>query len=395
MKMHVPTMFSMIIAASGTLTFSVGWVARAKDGDGLRLWTVGLALQVFTFSLFSLRNKIPDIFSVLLANAALSTSFSFFLAAVCQFQQRRLRHALFWCPPVVLAVICSFFMNDIGARIIVSGVIFSTQGGLILVATLSRRYVVNGRGKYLLVSGMVVTIAVLLMRIVSVVFAPDSIPSMLGETPIQTMTFMMTFITLILMSNGFVLMTKERADERIRLLAMKDRLTGVWNRIRLEEAAQQEIARYERHGHPVALVIMDLDYFKRINDQFGHGTGDLVLREFCEVVLHCVRTTDIFGRWGGEEFLLLLPETDFASAGALAERIRAAVEQHEFSGGLRVTSSMGLATCLSGDTWDSWLDRADQALYRAKSAGRNRVESECGDTTTSRAQEYPRALLSV
>lgn len=373
----IPTMFLMIIATSGTLALSVGWVTRAEDADGLRLWTAALALQALVFGLFFLRNLIPGFFSILLANTGLSVSYSLFLAAICQFQQRHLSRLLFWCPPVVVAVAFSFLMANISARIIVGGLVFITQILLVFCALLSRHYRVSGRGKYLLASGLGIMISVLAMRILSAIFVPDQLTSILRETPIQVLTFLAAFITLILTSNGFVLMIKERADERIRLMAMKDRLTGIWNRIRLEEAAQLEIARLERYGHPVSLIMVDLDHFKEINDQFGHTMGDVVLKEFCAVVQGCIRTTDLLGRWGGEEFLILLPNSGFANAAPLAERIRAAVEQHEFAGRHRITASLGFAVCQSTDTWDSWLDRADKALYRAKNAGRNRVENEC------------------
>ena len=153
------------------------------------------------------------------------------------------------------------------------------------------------------------------------------------------------------MTIGFVLMIKERADECIRLIAMKDRLTGIWNRVRLEEDAQQEIARLERYGHPASIIMVDLDHFKQINDQFGHGTGDSVLKEFCLVVQRCIRSTDILARWGGEEFVVLLPNSGFVNAVPLAERIRAAIEQHQFPSGLRITASLGLSVCQPADTW--------------------------------------------
>jgi len=395
MNAHIPTMFLMIIAASGTLALSVGWVARARDEDGLQLWTAALVLQTLVFGLFFLRNQIPDFFSIRLANTALSASYSLFLAAIYRFQQRRLSPLLFWCPPMLLAVALSFLTTHIVARIITAGLVFSTQYLLIFFALLSRRYQVRGRGKYQLAVGFGIMFSVIVIRILSVVFAPDSIASMLSNTPIQTLTFSMTFVTLILISNGFVLMIKERADERVRLVAMKDRLTDAWNRIRLEDAAQQEIVRLERYGHPASLIMVDLDHFKQINDKFGHATGDLVLKQFCAVAQGCIRTTDLLGRWGGEEFLILMPNSGYASAACLAERIRTAVEQHDFADGLHVTASLGLAVCQPTDTWESWLDRADKALYRSKSAGRNRVEGECLQQESAQAAESSAHLVEL
>lgn len=377
MATHIPTMFLMIIAAGATLAFSVGWVARAQDKEGLRIWTMALAVHTLAFILFALRGKIPDLFSVLMANVALSISYSLFLSAITQFQQCRVSSLLLWLPPLIVALAFSFLMSDIAARIIVGGVIYVAQILIVLFNLLNRENDVTGRGKHLMVCGLFIMIATLLMRIVTTLIVPEDISSIMRETPVQSLTFLATFITLILVSNGFVLMIKERADERIRLMAMKDRLTGIWNRIRLEEAAQLEIAMLERYGHPVALIMADLDHFKDINDQFGHAAGDQILKEFCSVTQDCIRNTDLLGRWGGEEFLILLPNSGYASAAQLAERIRSAVEQHEFTNGLRITASFGFAVCQSTDSWASWLDRVDKALYRAKTAGRNRVETEC------------------
>jgi len=364
----------MIIATSGALGFSVGWVTRVKEDKELWLWTVGLLLQTLVYILFFLRDQTPSLISVILANTALSASYSFFLAAIMEFHQRTLSWFWYFSPPLILGVAFSFMMDSISSRIMVSGLIYASQCMFILFALL--KYKVIGRGKYLMVGSMMMVIGVLAIRVTNAVFKPDDITSMLHQTPTQVLTFFIVFISLILSSNGFVLMIKERADECILMIAMKDRLTGIWNRVRLEEEIQKEIERSERYGHPASLIILDIDFFKKINDQFGHRTGDLVLKEFCLVVKRCIRTTDVLARWGGEEFVVLLPNSGFSHATSLAERIRAAIEKHEFHQGLRITTSLGFSSCQAGDTLDSWLERADKALYRAKSSGRNCVKSD-------------------
>lgn len=160
--------------------------------------------------------------------------------------------------------------------------------------------------------------------------------------------------------------------------AATDRLTGAWNRARIEEIASQELLRLDRYGHPVSVVFIDIDHFKRINDTHGHGAGDGVLRGFCAVVRTCIRSTDLLGRWGGEEFLLLLPNTGLTSARLLAERIRAALAQRRFGDVGIATASFGVAQGRAGEAWPALLERADAAMYRAKAAGRNRVEAEAG-----------------
>jgi len=169
---------------------------------------------------------------------------------------------------------------------------------------------------------------------------------------------------------------RRRLQEELKAQASRDGLTGVWNRGRLEEQGRFEVQRFERYGHPLSLVFMDLDHFKRVNDQHGHGVGDRVLKAFCAAAQGCLRSTDRLGRWGGEEFLLLVPNTVLASALPLAERVRAALAAWDFGAAGPVTASLGVAQCRAGDTWETLVARADDALYRAKVAGRNRVEAE-------------------
>lgn len=167
-----------------------------------------------------------------------------------------------------------------------------------------------------------------------------------------------------------------RAVEEMTLRATTDRLTGARNRGAIEESGQHEILRLDRYGHPVSLIFIDIDHFKQVNDSHGHGVGDQVLQGFCDIARQTMRATDLLGRWGGEEFLLLLPNNGLTSARLLAERLREALSSHQFPGVGRVTASFGVAQCQPGEGWADWLVRADAALYRAKSGGRNRVEAD-------------------
>jgi diguanylate cyclase (GGDEF)-like protein len=132
----------------------------------------------------------------------------------------------------------------------------------------------------------------------------------------------------------------------------------------------------ERDRKPLALMMMDLDLFKAINDTYGHGVGDEVLRHFATLVQENVRAADIVGRWGGEEFIVMMPGQTMEEARDGAERVRAAVERATLSEGVRITVSIGLASFHGDDTVDSWIQRADLALYASKASGRNRVSVE-------------------
>lgn len=173
------------------------------------------------------------------------------------------------------------------------------------------------------------------------------------------------------------------AERRVHELARTDDLTGIANRRHLGERLRDERGRAARYGRPLSLALVDVDHFKKVNDAYGHDAGDAVLREVARTVAGAMREPDLLGRWGGEELLAILPETDGAGARALGERLRAAVEALRVDHGGTphgVTVSVGVATWTPSAPGaetpgeDALLKRADEALYRAKAAGRNRVE---------------------
>ncbi len=166
----------------------------------------------------------------------------------------------------------------------------------------------------------------------------------------------------------------EQKSQALERLSVTDALTGLPNRRALDEALSQELERALRYGQPMAVVILDIDHFKQVNDIHGHAMGDLVLRRFASLMAAQVRTNDLMGRWGGEEFLLLCPCTGTEGALALAEKLRALLAAHEFEGLGRRTASFGVATLSPGDTLQTLLSRADAALYEAKRRGRDCVQ---------------------
>ena len=163
--------------------------------------------------------------------------------------------------------------------------------------------------------------------------------------------------------------TEEQASE-----ARIDALTGLSNRRALEEILAAEIARAHRFAHQLAVVVLDLDRFKEINDSFGHTAGDVMLRAVSQLLSSLARQGDTVARWGGEEFVVVLPETDLAGATRFAERLRRTIEAHAV-GEMRTSASCGVATMLPEDGVDELVGAADRALYQAKANGRNRTES--------------------
>ena len=167
-------------------------------------------------------------------------------------------------------------------------------------------------------------------------------------------------------------------NHRLERLATSDHLTGLWNRYRMEEAIDQEVSVAARYGRSCALVMFDIDHFKRFNDTWGHDAGDEVLVAVARCVSSYMRDADLAGRWGGEEFLVLAANTALEGATQLAERLRAAIAALEIQDYGSVTASFGVAVYREGDQSRALVKRADQALYAAKAGGRNRVEVSAG-----------------
>ncbi|HEY3497586.1 MAG TPA: GGDEF domain-containing protein [Polyangiaceae bacterium] len=163
--------------------------------------------------------------------------------------------------------------------------------------------------------------------------------------------------------------------EQVMVLATHDALTGVFNKRRFDEAFPTEVGRAAGNGTPISLILFDIDFFKRINDGFGHPAGDAVLRELTQVAKSCVADVDLLARVGGEEFAVLLP-SPLESAAATAERIRQSVEAHAFvwdGKTIPVTVSLGVGELGQGETAAGLYGRADELLYASKHGGRNRV----------------------
>ena len=191
----------------------------------------------------------------------------------------------------------------------------------------------------------------------------------------QVPIYVFGFVYLVVTNVGFVLMCKTRAEAETRLQARTDDLTDLPNRRALDEEIAHALAAARRNGRPFAIVMVDVDRFKFINDTHGHGVGDATLAAFAQRLAGALREPDRAFRYGGEEFCVLLADTDLAGARTLAERARAHV-MRPFDGTMRaLTASFGVTAWQLEDTGDTLFRRADRALYAAKANGRNRVET--------------------
>lgn len=190
-------------------------------------------------------------------------------------------------------------------------------------------------------------------------------------------------ITFFLLITGSITLAYTKAtneyQQMLAELASIDKLTGLDNRRSLIAKAEKEIKDSQSSGEPLAMLVIDIDHFKQVNDQHGHLCGDYILSKTAKVMQSTLRKEDVVGRWGGEEFLVLLPNADTATLNDLAERLRLAVEKSVFiydSKRISISVTIGAATLINEDSFDSLVSRADRALYIGKESGRNRYQYE-------------------
>jgi len=239
------------------------------------------------------------------------------------------------------------------------------------IYSLSMWLVVFLIGVFLSLKPAHINLFILLILIGMIILAADNLWMLYSSNELQ-------FASVFRWANAFFnISIATLLIQRIGLLqqhnATTDALTGILNRHALYPALNQELERSARYARPFSIILFDVDEFKNINDDFGHLEGDKVLRELSKLVSGMLRKTDCVGRWGGEEFLLILPETETAEAQILAERIREKIEETHFLEKYYITSSFGVAAYRSGQTLEILLECADKSLYQAKNNGRNQV----------------------
>ncbi len=383
MTAHVPTMLAMIIAASLMMAACMAVVGGGHRRDGLRRWAAALLLNAIGHFLLMLYGRVPNGVSIVAGNLLLSCVLVGMIAAIYQFQGRAVRWWLLLAAPVLVTLFVIGFVDNFPARVSFVGLVIGLLALWALSAALERRHATVGRGQWLLVAGLGLEALVLGGRALVAIVAQEAATSILQSSFLQTLTFMSTFVVVIVSSMGFVFMARDRADESNRLMAAMDPLTGVANRRSLIAALDRDVARAVRMRESIALMMVDIDHFKNVNDQYGHPMGDRVLCSVVHILRQRVRAQDLVGRYGGEEFMVVLPETDLVGAEQLARELCKAVEESFCAvdgvagPGISVTVSIGVfgGRLDSGDSWDMLIAAADRALYQAKSNGRNRVES--------------------
>ncbi len=389
--LHLPTLLFALVLTDVVLAASL-WVAIARTARrGVTAWSLSLLLQATFFVLAAAAGPAPGVAIVAVSNGLAALGYTMQLAAILAWHERRLPAFVH----VAAAVLCAASLGPLAAEPRLRVVVGSSFYGLtaLAIAVIAHRLPREGasrggpRGKTLLAFGLSVGGAIMLVRASFALASPMSFAwfappaSGAGATTLSAGSALAAHVVTIVSSLGFLLLHRERQERELERLAMTDPLTGAYNRRTLFDLGEREVLRARREGSSIAVVILDIDHFKRVNDTFGHQAGDAVLVRLVQLATSCLRTTDLLARYGGEEFCLVLPAADREAARGVVERIRETIEASSITHGdatIRITSSAGVAASGANEPADTadlttLVRRADEALYRAKAAGRNRV----------------------
>lgn len=347
--------------------------------DGMEKWAAAIFLEMLALLVADLRGVFTDSIAIVFAHGLKAASYAMILAALYEFQRRKASLWAYFAPVAATLAMAFILVESTRGRYFWGSLIFILQLLLIARALLSDQEARSGRAWRLIFAGIAVMMMVLALRAVAALAGIGEFAQVTNSValhPVQFIAFIALMATSLLGSIGFILMVKERADQEIMHLAMTDCLTQIPNRRALMERAGQAMAR--RSGLPLALLMIDVDHFKRINDIHGHPIGDEVLRQVVERLRGRLRGCDLLGRYGGEEFCVLAPDTDLNGALNLAESLRESIEFTPFiteKGALPVSVSIGMALCPLNTRRElkDILIEADSALYTAKQTGRNKV----------------------
>lgn len=369
---------------------SVFFVLTTKSYFGSAYWAASLVLLSVGFLALTLRGTIPDIVSILGVNYCIYLSLCLFYDGLARFHGRGGRAPVNpFNHGVALATVgvvlyYSYFDVSVNARIVLFHT-FQLFISIRLLALLAQLRPTWHRSPLVLLAVVFLALACVSLARIHVTLNAPPMTSLLKNDLGLRLMMLINLVVSIVLSFSMMLLTHIRIEDELEeargkaeLDSRTDSLTGLWNRHHFETEIQREIDRATRYRHPATLLMFDIDHFKNVNDEHGHLAGDEVLKEVARCARDAMRTTDLPCRWGGEEFIVLLPETDDEAVKA-AEHLRQYIEAHVFPPVGRITISVGVAQLRANENLGGWMRRVDAALYRAKARGRNRVEKEAPD----------------
>ncbi|KRW61004.1 GGDEF domain-containing protein [Pseudomonas sp. TTU2014-080ASC] len=372
---HTQTLFgsmALVAVITGICLILAGQFNRR---DGTLTIGLGMLSHALAYICFTLFGQASLWVSYALGNTLLSTALALYCLSIPLIRGHHPPWRLVLAFPVLQLLLLTLLIDTQAPRQLVACAVLLSQCAIIMRYSL--RYALpNGRAHRVLIIGCLISLAGLGIRVVVILSgAPVEMHYDVSNLK-QTISIAIGAVTIIMLSFGLVLMSRERIEADLQKTALRDPLTGTENRMSILHNLEEEVARSRRSGTPLSIAMLDLDYFKQINDRYGHLAGDHVLRHCVQHLQQRLRSTDKLGRYGGEEFLLILHGTDALGALDLVDDLRQSLARNPAQIGdtqIPISFSAGICSFTPTEEIDvtNMLLRADTALYKAKNSGRN------------------------
>lgn len=368
----------LLLAVADLMLATALWLgASQRLRDGLSHWAGSLVVRALGLALLAGQGNFHG-GALAVGASLLALSMTLQAAALLAFDRQPLATWIHTAIIAAVAVPLQLLEPDRGTAVVFGGIVFGTILLVIAIVAAQLQSTIGSRARVMLVACFATAGVAFVLRGTGAVLQVNPMAGFHDPSGFAAATFLAAFAAAIASTFAFLLLHKDRADAEARRLATIDPLTGAYNRTTFHEIAERELSRARRQGQPLSIVMLDIDHFRAINEKHGHRLGDEVLRKFADLVRSALRKEDMLVRYGGEEFLVMLPDVPGPGAVVVAGRIRRYVANEPIEVGserFAVTVSLGVAARLDEgpESIDTLLDRADSALALAKERGRNRV----------------------
>ena len=384
-------LFAANILVGFTLSLCVLIVAIGRDRQ-LLVWSLIFGLHAASYGLIALRGEIPDFISIVVANTFVSAMLALYVEGIYRFELVRPRRWPYWLPVFATFVVYWVFIDNFDVRVALGSVFYASQTAYLLYVVIRVFKGREGQGRFIMMGAASFATAMLVFRLLVSIFADPNVVAGSGTSLVPLTTSLGAIAVLIMFAFGLIVVFKEKAEQENLELALRDPLTSLGNRRMLENTLKLALRSSVRTKQIGAILLIDLDEFKPLNDSYGHGIGDQLLVEVSYRLKECVKNDDTVVRMGGDEFVVSLndlgtePRLARDNALLVAERILSEISrpyqcltfaldgeqrqriQHE------CTCSIGIAFFVSNEvSQEKLLTNADLAMYKAKEQGRNRI----------------------
>lgn len=370
----------ILVAVADAIVAVVLWLAAGRRlRQGVGSWIASLAARALAVAILASGLQ-PQAGALSVATAILALSMTLQASALLAFEAR---HLPAWVHSAVVAgaaVPIALFGTDASNAVLFGGLVFGTV--LMALAAIAQQIqpAASGRGRArgVMIAAFGIGAVAFYARGLAVMMAADPLRAFVSPSPFQGALFVAAAAAAIVSNFAFLLLHKERAEGEGARMATMDPLTGAYNRRTFHEIAERELSRIRRAGQPLSIIVVDLDHFRPVNERYGNRVGDQVLQKIADIVRTALRKEDMLVRYGGEQFLVMLPDVPGPGAVVVAGRIRKAVEAEPLlveGNTIAMTVSVGVSARLDEgpESIENLLGRADEALALAKQRGRNRV----------------------